>query len=212
MFGQFNDFHFLELNDSRVPDIDDCDGEMFRHYSPEALELHNFSDKCNVWSFGNECYNMNFHFTGLQYICNMCVYTYTGVLAWELFSYGAIPYSDQEVKNEEQLLKLLLSGFMLERPRGMYVCIASLMCQYAPLNQCHLYVCTSTPIACPELIYNTIISACWRKDKLSRPRFEWLKMKLDEELSALRFRTNVLSEEMRQGGERAAMLKSPIRK
>ena len=58
MVGKFNDFHFLELKDSRVPDIDDCDGEMFRHYSPEALELHNFSDKCNVWSFGNECYYM----------------------------------------------------------------------------------------------------------------------------------------------------------
>ena len=86
------------------------------------------------------------------------------------------------------------------------------MCQYAPLILYHLYVCMSTSIACPEVIYNTIISACWRKDKLSRPRFEWLKMKLDEQLSAVRFRANVLSEEMRQGGERAAMLKSPLRK
>ena len=64
---------------------------------------------------------MNIHYTGLQYVCNMCVYMYTGVLAWELFSYGAIPYADQEVKNEEQLSKLLLSGFMLERPKGMCV-------------------------------------------------------------------------------------------
>lgn len=154
---QFNDFHFLELKDSRVPDIDDCDGEIFRHYAPETLKDHNFSEKCNVWAFG--------------------------VLAWELFSYGEVPYSLQEVENETQLLILLNSGFMLHRPT-----------------------------ACPEMIYNTILRSCWRKDKLSRPGFEWLKLKLDEKLTLLRFQANIVTEEMRQGGDRATMLKSPVKK
>ena len=43
------------------------------------------------------------------------------MLAWELFSYGTIPYADQEVKNEKELSELLRSGFMLERPTGVYV-------------------------------------------------------------------------------------------
>ena len=62
------------------------------------------------------------------------------------------------------------------------------------------------------MIYNTILTACWRKDKLSRPSFEWLKLKLDEKLTSLRFQANIVTEEMRQGGDRATMLKSPVKK
>ena len=43
-----------------------------------------------------------------------------GVLAWELFSYGAVPYAEQEVKTENDLLALFRSGFILEKPDGMH--------------------------------------------------------------------------------------------
>lgn len=58
--------------------------------SPEAIYFHTFSEKSDVWSFG--------------------------VLMYEVFSFGKVPYENLE--STEEILNYLLSGRRLECPKA----------------------------------------------------------------------------------------------
>lgn len=62
----------------------------FRWMAPEALRRRRFSEKSDVWAFG--------------------------VLAWELFSGGDVPYAF--ISSSEQVAERVCSGHRLEQPEG----------------------------------------------------------------------------------------------
>lgn len=97
-----------------------------RWMAPESLQKGKFTLESDVWSFG--------------------------VVVWELFTRGAIPY--ETVQNWDIIL------FLQNKRR---------------LNK---------PQYCPNNIWN-VVMACWNELPTDRPRFDYLKLKLEKSLKEL---------------------------
>ncbi len=96
----------------------------YRSTAPEGLEKNKFSTKSDVWSFG--------------------------VLLWEMFSYGKIPYSRQNLHDAEAILDKLEDGFRLPKPKD-----------------------------CPAAVYE-LMNSCWKWKSAERPTFRQVYHKLFE--------------------------------
>lgn len=118
---------------------------------PEAIQDGVFSTKTDVWSFGKKCFSNT-------------VVSFSGVVCWEVFTIGQIPYST--VPND-YLVDILAQGKRLAKPKG-----------------CPQEVGASQELSKDTLqIYDEVMLECWQPYPEQRPSFALLRDRLSAMLA-----------------------------
>lgn len=76
---------------------------------PEVLNYTRFSSKSDVWGYGNDYLKL------LQYLSLILQLIFSGVLMWEVFTCGKMPYG--RLKNTE-VVERVQRGIILEKPKA----------------------------------------------------------------------------------------------
>ena len=111
--------------------------------APEAIQTRRVTSECDVWSFG--------------------------ILVWELFSLGEVPYKGELTRMCSQVSpkppSARLKDLLVDSTAGF-------------LSALHSGVRASPPDSCPSEVAG-VMTSCWDMDPADRPSFAELAQRMD---------------------------------